>query len=158
MFRWLFVCLLLSGGAYGLIAFLTGKLPGYPTTSTATTQPVQAKHDNAKPPDTEPQGSTQDREAGGLRDDPLPPVDTLGGTTVLPQPIVITGGTILMRQQQEVPSEREGKIVFIGVEVKPGEEVPPEKVIETYRYYLAVLCKSVPSRTVKPWRKASSWP
>jgi WD40 repeat protein len=141
MFRWLSVCLLLAGGAYGLIAFLTGKLPGYPTTPTTT--PVAARgKDNVKPPETDPQTpSTERTEPVTPREDPLPPVDMVGGATMLPRPVVIRDGTILMRQQQEVPSEREGKIVFIGVEIKPGEEVPPEKVIETYRYYLAVLCK-----------------
>jgi hypothetical protein len=40
-----------------------------------------------------------------------------------------------------VGSECDGKLIFVGIAVKPGEEIPPEKVIETYRYYLAVRCK-----------------
>jgi WD40 repeat protein len=139
MFRWLFVCLLLSGIACGLVAFLSGNIPGYPPPGKTQSAPVKTEHGKA-PTDDRPD-STSKKDEPVLSDTPLPPPDAMGGSAALPRVTVISGGTISMRQQQEVPSEREGKIVFIGVEIKPDEVIAPERVIETYRYYLAVLCK-----------------
>src|SRR5262249_54094401 len=42
-------------------------------------------------------------------------------------PVVIPGAVLVIAQQQEVPSEKEGKLLFIGTEVQPGEVVPPDR-------------------------------
>jgi biotin carboxyl carrier protein len=42
------------------------------------------------------------------------------------------------RERQEVPAEREGKLIFLGTEIKPGEKVPPGKVIKVEVGFLAV--------------------
>jgi WD40 repeat protein len=78
-------------------------------------------------------------------------------------PVVIPNGTLMMIQQQEVPSEREGRLIFIGTEVKAGEKVPADKQIKpdpTF-YFLAVECNPgeegafehprQPLRWYKPW-------
>jgi multidrug resistance efflux pump len=42
------------------------------------------------------------------------------------------------RTRQEVPAEREGKLIFLGTEIKPGEQVLPDQVIKIEVGFLAV--------------------
>jgi WD40 repeat protein len=45
---------------------------------------------------------------------------------------------VAMIDRQEVPSERDGKLMFIGTEIKKGENVPPEKIVEANFGYLLI--------------------
>jgi multidrug resistance efflux pump len=50
-------------------------------------------------------------------------------------------------ERQEVPAGRDGQLVFLGTEIKPGERVPPEKVIKAEVGFLAIeigLAEKVP--------------
>jgi WD40 repeat protein len=45
----------------------------------------------------------------------------------LSEPITIPNAYVVIDSKQEVPSEKDGKIIFIGTDVAPDEVVPPEK-------------------------------
>ncbi len=138
MFRWLAVCVILAVGSFALVAVLansTGRLVGQP----AQNPPAGNEPDEGAP------------EAVGtinVSDAKLPKLLKLasgGAPAALTKPVVIPNGTLVMVQQQEVPSEHEGKLIFIGTEVAPGEKVPPEKLIrpngtDPWFYFLAVAC------------------
>lgn len=53
-----------------------------------------------------------------------------GRGTVAVDPVVIPRCTLTVIEKQEVPSQRDGVILFIGTEVKPGEQVPSDRVIK----------------------------
>ena len=43
--------------------------------------------------------------------------------------IVLPECRLTVMEKQDVPSQREGVILFIGSEIEPGREPPPEQVI-----------------------------
>src|SRR5579884_2976897 len=104
MFRWLAICLLLCAGAVVLIPLSVGKNPkdvllGY----------VQA---GGQPPAPPP-----------LTDKiPDAPVTITVESHLGAQAIVVPDGRIAPLEKQDVPAQRDGKLLFIGT------EVPPEKV------------------------------
>jgi WD40 repeat protein/biotin carboxyl carrier protein len=77
-------------------------------------------------PDVGPPVSGSAR-APTVRDDDKPVVMVevaAGGTTA---PITILDGKITAVQQQNVPAERDGKLMFLATEIEEGEFVPQEK-------------------------------
>ncbi len=55
-----------------------------------------------------------------------------------PLPLIIQEARLLPLEQQDVPPEMEGKLLFLGTEVRPGEVVPKDKRIEYEVNILAV--------------------
>jgi WD40 repeat protein len=49
--------------------------------------------------------------------------------SVLEDPLVIPDCRLTVIHKQEVPSERDGVLLFIGTEIQPGEETPPDRLI-----------------------------
>lgn len=45
-------------------------------------------------------------------------------------PVVIPDCRLTVIDKQDVPSQREGVILFVGTELQPGEQVPPDKLVE----------------------------
>jgi WD40 repeat protein len=141
MFRWLFVCLLLAIGAFALVAFLSGKkwdevLPTWVTGIIApSTNPTTPEDQGDTPHATVPQPdrvNTPEAEQERI---------VVAGTLNGAQPVIISGGRILMWEQQEVASRSEGRILFLGVEVTdPLVAVPENKLLLVDRFYLAVKC------------------
>lgn len=56
-------------------------------------------------------------------------------------PITILDARVTAVQQQNVPAERDGKLLFLGTEVEPGEYVPAEKLISFEITTLAIRVK-----------------
>jgi WD40 repeat protein len=124
MFRWVLVCALLSAGAVALVWAFTPKIGFEP--------PAQGNPlDKEKEPQSVEKGPqpVQVVAPTTLGQWPLPDLlefpemkrQTFG------EPIVIPGATLVIAEQQEVPNEKEGKLLFIGTDVQKGEAVPPEK-------------------------------
>lgn len=168
MFRWLAVCLVLAGGTFALVAILSPKIQGQQKTPSGS---IPAKGEEPKTVQVE--GQPVVTEPSGSDAKPLIPGELYelkaGARHALE--VVITGGTMILQEQQEVPAEREGKVLFIGTEVQGRrEDVPPEDLITVYRngtvsdplfFMLAVEAKegdektfSLPGTTVKyrEWR------
>jgi hypothetical protein len=58
------------------------------------------------------------------------PVSPSKASRRLVDPIVVLDCRITVGEKEEVPSQKDGVILFIGTEVKPGEQVKPEDLIE----------------------------
>lgn len=79
-------------------------------------------------------------------------------------PLVVPGCRIVVMHRQEVPSLRDGQLLYIATEVKDGESVPPNRLLEIPMRYVVVPVKpgqqkaddeiiAVPGTEVKLYRK-----
>jgi WD40 repeat protein len=122
MFRWLAVCILLAAGTVTIMYVVSGLIPQAPA------NPIK---------DT----NTSPNAGGGEKPAPAPPVADDGGNIkplvifemgtasrgLAQAPTVIPGGRVYPVDTQDVPSERDGKLVCIGTEIKQGENVSDDK-------------------------------
>jgi WD40 repeat protein len=124
MFRWMLVCALLSAGAVALVYVAVG--------SGGIVAQTPAPHRDAAPPkaaDSAPAAAPgpagPGRRAAALSLIEFPGVERQG----LPEAVIIHGANLVIVDQQDVPSEKDGKLLFIGTDVKDDEEVPPGRSI-----------------------------
>jgi WD40 repeat protein len=124
MFRLIGVCLLLSAGAVGLVYFLTLPARNAPPAGAAEPKPPEHQPEEYAPP---PPAAAQPRASSshGAPKLVLFPAATGG----LAEPVIIPRCNLVITDQQEVPAEKEGKLLFIGTDIKEGEVVPPERRI-----------------------------
>jgi WD40 repeat protein len=59
-----------------------------------------------------------------LRSAPLP-----AQSPIAPDPIVIPDCRLAVIERQEVPSQRDGVLLYICTDIKPGEQVPPDRIV-----------------------------
>jgi hypothetical protein len=64
--------------------------------------------------------------------------------TTGPQPLVIQDARLMCMEMQDVPAEHDGKLLFLGTEIRPGEEVPKDKLLE---YDVSILVVPVSTWT-----------
>jgi WD40 repeat protein len=144
MFRWICVCLLLSAAGIGAVWFLVPQLystqPPDDSRAVASDKKPAADQPAAPQPQPPAPGPRVASSSGGSRVQPEMIVFAVQKKDQpLTEPIIIPNGTLVIVDQQEVPSEKEGIIMFIGTDVKPGEVVPPEKQLpEAHLGFLAV--------------------
>jgi WD40 repeat protein len=129
MFRWLAVLILLAGGTVALFAIVMPKWddPKAPDNNGSPPAVAPGRDDNAtdRPKAPTPRPATDFTPPDWDRQLPAPTVFKADKATYLDQPLTIPS-MLAPFQQQEVPCEKEGKVLFIGIEVKDGEVVPPE--------------------------------
>jgi WD40 repeat protein/biotin carboxyl carrier protein len=138
MFRWLAICLLLCGGAVFLITLSVGGSP-----KTLLWDPAFGKNEE---PEQHLGGSSQaspDRAPPGFENVPY----GTGGA----QGIVVPDGRVQVVETQEVPSRRDGQLLFIATDYH-GDKLPddPEerrKIIQEKMGYLAL---EIPKGSVPP--------
>jgi len=78
------------------------------------------------------------------------------------QPLVIANARISAMERQEIPSEKDGKLLFVGSDIKPNREVHPE---DTFKLTISNLIiedeKVSPEETIllnnKPGKKYRRW-
>jgi hypothetical protein len=133
MFRWLITCLLLCVLTVGLISWLAGAWTAAAPTTDSSPGAGAGQHSAATQP-----GVVL------IKDDA--PLNTLTRSIVIPD------GRLLVVEKQEVPAEAEGKLLFIGTEVKSGEMVSPDREIKQMTFYPAVQAdpKTVPANLLFP--------
>jgi WD40 repeat protein len=133
MFRWLAICILLAGGSFALVALVSPRRIG---TGKPPRPVARGNGQEAPDPDTvrgegEP-APTAPRATRGKVDDDRPatlvPVAALGAGPA--QPLTVQEARILAGQRQEVPSERDGRLLVVGTPLRPGDDVRPEKIRE----------------------------
>ncbi len=147
MLRWLAVCVVLAGFAFAVVAviFPPGSIGGTPSGP-----PVPPGGPDSRPVVVDPRPEVDEPGPGPApitaSDAPLPPAQEFrvqGG--VLTKTIDIPGGILVIAQQQEVASPREGILVFIGTDLEPGDPdykaspLPP-KCLDLKIGFLAVQC------------------
>ncbi|MFN6052049.1 MAG: HlyD family efflux transporter periplasmic adaptor subunit, partial [Planctomycetia bacterium] len=92
------------------------------------------------------------------------PVITPAGKPLAFQPLVISNARINAVERQEIPSEKEGKLLFVGTDVKPNRDVPTKDQFQLRIGYLLVEIEKdeqvpstniikVPSRPEKIYRR-----
>jgi WD40 repeat protein len=141
MIRWFAVCLLLAATTVALMVFIT-----------------QFTGIQAKPPSPAPERPADKREGADARPEPeRRPAPREEPRTVRERPTVVTvnakvpeafgGGSlvipmasVLTTDKQEVPSERDGKLIFLATEIDPAERgsVPKSKILTYELGFLAI--------------------
>jgi hypothetical protein len=131
MFRWICVCALLSAGGIAAVWFLLPHLNSAPWTDQPAPKATAAdnKQPRAEAPDAPVPPAPVQRAAPVIstsRGQPEIYIYTEKKPTLV-DPILIPNCELDIIEKQEVPSEKEGVLVFAGTDVKAGEDVPPEK-------------------------------
>jgi WD40 repeat protein len=126
MFRWLVVCALLCGGAYYVVSRIAPK-----TDATADHR------------------SDKTRELVDVRLPNITPNPTLGPRNGH-RAFTIDNARIAVLDRQDVGADRDGQIMFIGTEVKPGEKVPDDRLITQTFVYILVEVKYVGGKEPVP--------
>jgi WD40 repeat protein len=136
MFRWFIFLVVLSAGAYFGIAYLTGNDPLNPS-SKSDQHPIAA--DTSANRDDE--GPRTARELGIID------MRTTQGRQLDARPVLVHGTRVVVAVKQEVSADRDGAIVFVGTALKDeeGKTLPPDRIITTTQYYLAVEVAYQPS-------------
>lgn len=131
MFRWLFVCAVLCAGAFAMVQH------GVPWLQR---EGYLSAPEVVEPGDTE--GPSQPNTVVDAPPDQNPvtfPTDTAPARQVSK---AAQESRFLVTDKQEAPSERDGQLLVIGSEIKPGEEVPAGKKIRAKVGFLAVAAQS----------------
>jgi WD40 repeat protein len=126
MFRWIAVCTLLAVGTFGLfyyVAQYTGlevppNAPSLPPSVTGFVATFQASAPESKPdpePREEPRASAAQPEVR-----PVEIHQARAGSDAV-QDLVIQAARVLPARRQEVPTELDGKLLFIATDLKPEE-------------------------------------
>ncbi|MHB1423681.1 MAG: HlyD family efflux transporter periplasmic adaptor subunit [Gemmataceae bacterium] len=141
MFRWMFVSVLLSAcGVVAVWMLAPHLISAPPSPSVPLPEPTEKKRGTETPPE---QPSPQPRRRST-------PAAARGQTEVyvyrnttprdLSEPIIIPDGKLEIVERQEVASQKEGILLFIGTDVLPGENVSPDKQLpEAQLGFLAIL-------------------
>jgi WD40 repeat protein len=145
MFRWLAVCVLLAGGSFALVALVSPKI------GTGKHQPrVPANKGEADRGEGEPGTAAEPRVRGKTDSDAGAVTAVTIGPGILPgpaQPLTVQEARILAGQRQEVPSERDGRLLVVGTPLRQGDDVRPEKIREVE---FADLVIEIPAGEVVP--------
>jgi WD40 repeat protein len=130
MARFFAVCLLGAGACVASVLLLSKAISDDtppPPKPRETPKPRRVPQDPKQPA-----GSSDGKEAppAPSADDELPVVvRTVVATGGGPRALVVQDGRVLPSERQDVPSEREGKLLFLATEVGPEEKVPQDKLI-----------------------------
>jgi WD40 repeat protein len=138
MFRWFAICLLLAATTVALMVFITqftGIQAKDPNPTPAASRPVRAAGPAA---DVEQEKPAEVRRAE--------PRTAPTHVTVIPKPpeafgggfLVIPTASVVSMDKQDVPAEKDGKLIFLATEIGPGERdtIPKTKI---FRYELGFL-------------------
>jgi WD40 repeat protein len=135
MIRFLGVCVLLAVGCVTAVAILAQYLPGWGDSKGPTTRvkpelkdPVREDQDDHRG------GGIPDRDSRATRSNSDDRPVTVRMQTGLPggrdQPLIVHEARLVPTERQDVPSERDGKILCVATHLKKDEVVPRDKLIE----------------------------
>jgi HlyD family secretion protein len=147
MFRWLFVTVLLSAGAVAAVWMLVPYVHSTtsPTTSTSEDDAREKKKPAPGPREDAPLPQRSSTASTGSRRQPEVYVYRKENAHVFREPVIIPDCPLAIVEKQEVASEKEGVLLFIGTELQMGESVPPEKQLpEAKLGFLAILVGDKP--------------
>jgi WD40 repeat protein len=139
MFRWILVTLLLSASA----VFAVWMLVPYVQSSSTSPESESAAPEKKKPAldhhERAPLPQRPSSVSRASRGQPEIYVFHNKPSQVTAEPVIIPDCPLVIFDKQEVASEKEGIILFIGTEVQMGENVPPEKQLPDARLgFLAI--------------------
>jgi WD40 repeat protein len=142
MFRWFAICLLLAATTVALVAFIT-QVTGVRADDPKTPPPSRREKVDGPAADVEPEKPAEVRRAE-LRTAPDRPTQV----TVNPEPpeafgagdLVVQGVSVVPMDKQDVPAEKDGKLIFLATEIDPAERdtIPKTKLITQELGFLAI--------------------
>jgi WD40 repeat protein len=120
--RWLSVLIVLAGGTFALVAMLSGF--------------QDWSHIRDDRPDRDRQIAAA-QQLGPVRQVGVPagPEADHGGT-------LVPNCTLMNVEQQEVPAEKEGKVLFVGTDVKKGEDIPARRLVTPEPWFGFLLLRA----------------
>jgi WD40 repeat protein len=141
--RFFATCVLLIGSCVGAV-ILAGHFLWTPDSNAGESKPDRVANKDAggreeAPPEAQLTGPPRESEKKST-----PTIDEDKNCTLVevrpatggPQPLVIQDARLLPVELQDVPAEHDGKLLFLGTEVRPGEVVPKDKLLE---YEVSIL-------------------
>jgi WD40 repeat protein len=149
MFRWFAICLMLCGGAVALMWYVSEKAIWGADTRAPANAPDRGRKapQQAAAPGAEPGAEpVTDRAPGGqpLQTIVFPRIkDRFSGL-----PLTVPDARLVVFDKQEVPSERDGPLLVIGTEIKPGEPVPEDRRFKATLGFLTV--EAAPGEKLAP--------
>jgi WD40 repeat protein len=128
MLRWFAICVLLAAGTVGLMYLAFGE------------KSIFGKQTDATDPAPPPPESVERPAPGRAGDDrPLQVFELPNSVKAGADSIVIPNGRIYMVDKQDVPSERDGKLIVIGTEIKAGEVVAESNLVPDVTFAFPVI-------------------
>ncbi len=131
MLRWLLATVLLAGGCIALVVFLAPQLPGGGLgRSESPEKAPRAGGGRAKDDESDDRASAT-VVVTSANDGTIRIVEIKGARGAGPaQPLIVQDARILAVERQEVPAERDGKLICLATEITPEEEstVPKERI------------------------------
>src|SRR5690349_3496405 len=144
MFRWFAICLLLAASTVALMVFITqftGLQAKDQGPTPAESRPARAAAGPAA--DVEPE-----RPAEARRAEPRTAPDRPTQVTVIETPpqafgggdLVVQGASMTSTDKQDVPAEKDGKLIFLATEIDPAERasIPKSKIFTYELGFLAI--------------------
>jgi hypothetical protein len=161
MLRWLAICAVVCCGAFALVTYWANP---------STSHGASASDDSSR---SKTQGG---RSAGEARSGDKGVVDVTVEVNPRPalavnRPVIVAGCRLVSPDHQDVPSERDGQLLVIGTEIRPGEVVPEEKRYQAIVGFLIVpdqardntpesqkiRFKDNPSMVFRPWHEGDPY-
>jgi WD40 repeat protein len=141
MFRWICVTILLSASAVAAVWLTVPHVipasqnqPASGGDAPEKKKPVPARQEEA------PRPQRQSSASSGTRGQPEVYVYPKSVSELLTEPVLIPDCPLAIVEKQEVASQKEGLLLFIGTDVQMGESVPPEKQLPEARLgFLAII-------------------
>jgi WD40 repeat protein len=151
MFRFIATCTLIAALCVGAVLLLKFGLPDIKAEDDPKgRQRAGGQEGNGRQPaadDVKPDVSDSGKSQAAVDDDKAVSIKTFDADKSAAQPLIFQEARVLAAQRQDVPSERDGKLLFLATPVKLGEYVPPSKLIE---FEVPTLAVKVP--TLDAWR------
>ncbi len=150
--RFFATCVLIVGSCVAVMV-LAGHFLWTPPSSAKEVKPkegvAKAEADpedsgDVKQPVVGPPRESEKRPSPAGEDDRAAALVEVSPATTGPQPLLIQDARLLSMEMQDVPAEHDGKLLFLGTEIRPGEEVPKEKLLE---YDVSILVVPVTTWT-----------
>ncbi len=147
MFRWLFVTVLLSAGAVAAVWMLVPYVHSTTsqTTSTSENDVPEKKKRPPVPREEAPQAQRPSTPSTASRVQPEVYIYRKENAHVFTEPVIVPDCPLRIVEAQEVASEKEGVLLFIGTDVQAGEVVTPDKQLpEAKLGFLAIIVGDKP--------------
>jgi WD40 repeat protein len=146
MFRWICVTVLLSASGVAAVWMMVPHATPAQDRSASKGDAAERKKPVAAPREQAPLPSRQASSSTA----PRGPLDVYvyqnANPYVLTEPVLVPDCPLKIVEKQEVASEKEGVLLFIGTDVQMGENVPPEKQLPNARLgFLAILVGDKPT-------------
>jgi hypothetical protein len=129
MTRFLIACVLVAAGSITAVVLLGNVIWNPPAAADDNATVKGRKVEQPLPPPRNEEREPSKAPAATVDADKNAVYVDVAAASGDPQPLVIQDGRVLPTERQDVPSERDGKILFVATEARPGEVIPRHKEV-----------------------------